>query len=87
MGGRQLHEIFNEPIIFMSYFGIGMIDIHKKNMFKNFFFQIQNGRCRCGPKTDKNFRRRLLKKYFLQSFIILHVASLGVTLGSEPTIS
>ena len=85
-GGRHLHEIFNESIIFMSHFSIGMMDIHKKN-FKNFFFLIQNGRCRWGPKTEKNFRRRLLKNYFLQSFIILHVASLGVTLGFEPTIS
>ena len=29
-GGRHLHEIFNESIILMSHFSIGMIDIHKK---------------------------------------------------------
>ena len=85
-GGRHLHEIFNGSIIFMSHFSIGMIDIHKKICLRN-FFKIQNGRCRWGPKTEKIFRSRLLKNNFLQSFTILHVASLGVTLGSEPTIS
>ena len=84
-GGRHLHEIFNESIIFMSHFSIGMIDIHKKISLR-IFFLIQNGRCRWGPKTENIFRRRLLKKYFLQSFIILHLASLGVTLCFEPTI-
>ena len=70
----------------MSHFSIGMIDIHKKISLR-IFFLIQNGRCRWGPKTEKIFRRRLGKNYFLQSFIILHVASLGFTLDSEPTIS
>ena len=79
-GGRHLHEIFNESIIFMSNFSIGMIDIHKKISLRIFFLICW------GPKTEKNFRCRLLKKNFLQSFIILHLASLGVTLCFEPTI-
>ena len=85
-GGRHLHEIFNESIIFMSHFSIGMIDIHKKISLRIFFFNSK-WPLSLGSKNRKNFPRRLLKKYFLQSFIILHVASLGVTLGSEPTIS
>ena len=44
-GGRHLHEIFNESIIFMSHFSIGMIDIDKKIRLR-IFFLIQNGRCR-----------------------------------------
>ena len=40
-GGRHLHEIFNESIIFMSHFSIGMIDIHKKYKFKNFFLNFK----------------------------------------------
>ena len=36
-GGRHLHEIFNESIIFMSHFSIGMIDIHKKISLRIFF--------------------------------------------------
>ena len=36
-GGRHLHEIFNESIIFMSHFSIGMIDIHKKINLRFFF--------------------------------------------------
>ena len=34
---RHLHGIFNESIICMSHFSIGMIDIHNKNKFKIFF--------------------------------------------------
>ena len=41
MGGKHLHEIFNEPIIFMSYFSIGMIDIHKKISVRSFFFKFK----------------------------------------------
>ena len=84
-GGRHLHEIFNESIIFMSHFSIGMIDIHKKNKFKIYFFL--NSKWPLGSKNRKNFPAYITQKMFLQSFIILHVASLGVTLCSEPTIS
>ena len=85
-GARHLHETSNESIIFMSHFSIGIIDIHTKiSLGKK--FQIQNGPRCCGLKMEKKLRRRLLKKKFMQSLIILHVVSVGVTLETEPTIS
>ena len=75
-------EIFNESIIFMGYFSIGIIDIHKKNTFKNFFFNSK-----WPPLLGSKNKKRLLKKYFTQSLIVLHLVSLGDTLGTEPTIS
>ena len=40
-----------------------------------------------GVQKQKKFSSVDYSKNILQSFIILHVASLGITLSSEPTIS
>ena len=53
-GGRHLHEIFNESIIFMSHFSIGMIDIHKKISLRIFFFNSK-WPLSLGSKNRKNF--------------------------------
>ena len=86
-GGRHLHEIFNESIIFMSHFSIGMIDIHKKISLKFFFFKFKMAAVAGVQKQKKFSGVHYSKNVFAIIYNFACSIFIGVTLCSEPTIS